>query len=829
MNNWFNKNGIHLAILAAFVVISFIYFSPVLQGKAPAQNDVLQSQAMQKEIMEYKAKDGKAPLWTNQMFGGMPAYQIWAQYAYNGATYGIAFITKTFPNPIGTVLLLLFGAYFLFIVMKVNPWLAAAGAVAFTFTMYNFVLIASGHSSKALAIGFFAPIIAGIILTLRGRYWYGASLTALFLALEIRTNHVQMTYYLFLAILVFICVEIYQAYRNKTLPALGKSIAFLALSCIVAIMINASLLWSTAEYANETNRGKSNLTSTSVEKDAGMPKDYAYQWSQGIGESFSFLIPDLYGGATGSEQLLKPESHMFKAVSELTGGDPNQTGQAIQSLGQQYNMQQYWGEKPFTQGGYYFGAIVCFLFVFGLFIVRSHLKWWILITTVLFVLLSFGRHFTLVSDLFFNYFPLYNKFRAVESILAVVGLMVPMLAFLAIKEAQEGGIDQKVLVKKLTWSAGITGGFALIVGVVPTLFFSFKTENHAQIVQALTQTLENNASMAQKIANAMVEDRIAIARVDAIRSFLFIAVAFGIVWAFITKKMSANLAFGILAFAVLIDMWQVDKRYLNNKNFESKTALDNYFQPRDVDTFIMADKDPNFRVYDQSINTFANASTSNFHKTIGGYHAAKLKRYDELISNQFAKSVNMDVLDMLNTKYIITQDQSNGSYKMQRNSTALGNAWIVKGVQFAKNADEEMKAISSFDPKNEVIVDQQYKNMIDTTRLGADPTAFIKMEKYHPDHIEYSYSAPRDVIAVFSEIYYDKGWNMYVDGKKKDYFRADYVLRAAQLEAGNHKVEFKFEPTSYYMGENISLAGSVLLLGFLGFAFYTETKKKKAA
>eukprot|EP00744_Colponema_vietnamica_P028156 GILI01042635.1.p1 GENE.GILI01042635.1~~GILI01042635.1.p1 ORF type:complete len:306 (+),score=-8.17 GILI01042635.1:44-919(+) len=291
--------------------------------------------------------------------------------------------------------------------------------------------------------------------------------------------------------------------------------------------------------------------------------------------------------------------------------------------------------------------------------------------------------------------------------------------------------------------------------------------------------------------------------------------------------MNMQLAFGLLALAVLIDMWQVDRRYLNNKNFESKSTLANYFQPRDVDTFIMADKDPNFRVYDQSINTFQEASTSTFHKTIGGYHAAKLKRFDELIQNQFNQSVNQDVLDMLNAKYFILRDPQNGSYKMQRNATALGNAWLVKGVQFVQNADQEMKAINSFDPKNEAIVDEQYKNLIDTTRLGADPSAFIKMENYHPDHIEYSYSAPRDVIAVFSEIYYDKGWNMYIDGVKKPYFRADYVLRAAQLEAGNHKVEFKFEPQSYYLGEKISLAGSILLLAFLGLGFYTENKKKK--
>ena len=832
MNNWFNKNGIHLAIIAAFVVICFVYFSPVLQGKAPAQSDVIQSKAMQKEIMEYKAKDGKGPLWTNQMFGGMPAYQIWVQYAYNGATYGIALITKALPNPVGTVLLLLVGAYFLFITLKVNPWLAAAGAIAFAFTTYNFVLIATGHSNKALAIGFFAPIIAGILMTLRGRYLLGASLTALFLALEIRANHVQMTYYLFLSLLILVGIELYQAYKNKTLPAFGKAVGFLTGAVVIAVMINASLLWTTSEYAAETNRGKSNLTTgeaASKEK-AGMTKDYAYAWSQGVGESFTFLIPNLYGGATGIDELVKPESHLYKAVSaDFAGGDPGQTTQIIQQLAQGFNMQEYWGEKPGTSGGYYFGAIVCFLYIFGLFIVRTRLKWWILATTVLFMLLSFGKNFPLISDLFYDYFPLYNKFRAVESILAVVGLMVPILAFLALKEAQEGKLEQKELVKKLTWSAGITGGFALIVAIAPTLFFSFKTSNHAEIVQALTQALQNNAGAAQKLTNALVEDRAAIARADAFRAFLFILIGYAIVWAFLKKKLNTQLAFGLLAFAVLIDMWQVDRKYLNSKNFESKSTLANYFQPRDVDTFIASDKDPNFRVYDQSINTFSDASTSNFHKTVGGYHAAKLKRYDELIQNQFSKSVNQDVLDMLNTRYFITQDPQNGSYKMSRNATALGNAWIVKSVQFVKNSDEEMKAINSFDPKQEAIVDEQYKKLLDTTRLGADPSAFIKMEKYHPDHLEYSYSAPRDVIAVFSEIYYDKGWNMYIDGEQKPYFRADYVLRAAQLPAGNHKVEFKFEPKSYYTGEKISLAGTVLLILCLGFAGYSEAKKKKAA
>ncbi|RYG21426.1 MAG: hypothetical protein EOO07_02675, partial [Chitinophagaceae bacterium] len=361
MNNWFKQNGTHLAIIAFFVVICFVYFSPVLQGKRPAQSDVLMSKAMQKEIMEYKEKDGKGPLWTNQMFGGMPAYQIWVQYSYNVATYGIAVITKAFPNPVGTVLLLLMGAYFLFIVLKVNPWLAAAGAIAFAFTTYNFVLIATGHSNKALAIGFFAPILAGIILTLRGKYILGASLTALFLALEIRANHIQMTYYLFLAILIYIGIELYQAYKNKTLPALGKAVGFLAVAVLLSVMVNASLLWTTSEYAKETNRGESNLTNAAG-KTEGMSKDYAYAWSQGVGESFTFMISDLYGAS--HERKLDEKSEVFKTIQGI-GATPEQ------AMGLTQQLPIYWGEKSYTSGGYYFGAIVCFLFVFGLFIVRS--------------------------------------------------------------------------------------------------------------------------------------------------------------------------------------------------------------------------------------------------------------------------------------------------------------------------------------------------------------------------------------------------------------------------------------------------------------------------
>ncbi len=819
MNNWLKRNGIHLAICAFFVILCFVYFSPVLQGKAPAQGDVLQAKAMQKEIMDYKAKDGKGPLWTNQMFGGMPAYQIWVQYPLNLTTYGISIIKDILPDPVGTVLVYLLGAYLLFCVMKINPWLAAAGAIAFAFTSYNFIIIAAGHSNKALAIGLFAPILAGIILTFRGKYLMGASLTALFLALNLRANHVQMTYYFLLALLIYVGIEIYHAVKANKTKELTKVLSYLGLAIVLSVMVNASNLWTTYEYGKETIRGKSNLTADSYEPDNGLPKDYAYQWSQGVGESLTFLIPDLYGG--GNERL-DANSNVAKELVKV-GATPEQAAGFAQQL------PVYWGEKPFTAGPYYFGAIICMLFIFGLFIVKSRMKWWILSTTILFLLLSFGKNFPFISDLFFDYVPLYNKFRAVESILAVIGLLFPILALLAVKEAQEGQYDKAYLLKKLYWSAGITGGFALIVAVIPTLFFSFKTSSHQQFLDALAQNFGNDRNIALAIGNALVEDRAGFARADAMRTLLFLVIGFGLIWALITDKMKKEAVFGILAFVTLIDMWQVDKRYLNNTNFVSKASLNNHYQPRDVDTFIMADKDPDYRVYDASIPTFTNADASYFHKTVGGAHSARLKRIQELIDHQFTKSVNQDVLDMLNTKYIITQDRQTGAYKMQRNATAAGNAWFVDRVQFVKNADEEMKAVSSFDPKKEAIVDVAFKDKLDTVRAGVPGnSAMIKLDSYHPDHMVYSYSAPRDVVAVFSEVYYDKGWKMLVDGIEKPYFRADYILRAAQLPAGNHKVEFIFHPTSYYLGEKISLAGSLILLAGLGFAFYTDQKKKKA-
>jgi len=817
MNNWFKRNGIHFAIIAIFFGICFFYLTPSFQGKTFAQNDVTRAQSTQKEIMDYRAKDTTI-LWTNQVLGGMPTFQLWASYPYNVTTEIFRYVKAVFPDPVAILLILMCGAYFLFCVLKLNPWLAAAGAVAVAFSSYNIIYMVAGHTNQAYAIAFFAPIIAGILLTLRGNYLTGASLTALFLALEIRSNHIQMTYYLLIAIIILVIVELFNAVKTKTTASFLKSLAYLAAATVLALAVNASILWSTYEYGKESIRGQSNLTQHTTEPSNGVTKDYAYEFSEGVGEVFTILVPNVYGG--GGLTPLIDDSHITKALTD-NGVAPDQAQQFAQQMSSTY----YWGEKTFTEGPWYFGAAICLLFVFGLIIVKDRIKWWLLGTVVLAILLSFGRNWPLVSDLFFNYFPLYNKFRAVESILVIASLCFPILAFLAIKEVINAK-DKAPLFKKLLLAFYIVGGLTLIICLVPGLFFSFKSSNHQAIVDQLTQAFRGNSGAASSVANALVQDRESLARSDAFRSLLFIVIAFGLLWAFIKQKINVTVLSVAFLLITLIDMWQVDKRYLNENSYRDAQEMGPP-QPRQVDQFVLRDQDPDFRVIDLSQDLLKDGYSPFFYKSIGGYSAARLKRYDELIQTQFAKSVNHDVLDMLNTKYIISQDPKTQQVAMQRNNTACGNVWFVKSIKYADNADQEMQAITTFDPKNVAIVDKQYRGLIDEKHLAIDTSATITLTHYNPDHMVYQSGSTTSQIAVFSEIYYNKGWKMLIDGKEQPYFRADYVLRAAQIPVGNHKIEFIFHPASYYTGEGISLVASILLVLGLGGAGYAESKKKK--
>ena len=825
MNNWFKKNGVHLAVVGVFLAVCFFYFTPAFQGKTLGQSDVIGAQSTQKEINDYRAKDTTI-LWTNQIFGGMPAFQIWAHYPDNIATHLVSALKATFPNPIDTVLIFLLGTYFLFCVLKLNPWLAAAGAIAFTFSSYNIILLVAGHSNQAFAIAFFAPILASIILTLRGKYWLGGSLTALFLAMEIRANHVQMTYYLLFAILILLGIELFHAIKTKTTFTYFKSVVYLAAATLIALCINASLLWSTYEYGKDSTRGKSNLTQHTTEPSDGLDKDYAYQYSQGVAESFTFLVPNASGGGSGTESF-DQNSETVK-VFTAKGATEEQAISAAQQISGIPGLSLYWGfKRPSTYGPFYFGAVICFLFIFGLMAVKSRLKWWILGTVVLTMLLSFGGSFPYVSDIFFKYFPLYNKFRAVESILAVTGLCFPILAILAINESITS-TDKAAIFKKLKIAFYITGGLTLVLIVMPTILLSFKPSDQTTGIATLAQAMKGDNATANSVASALVKDRTNLEQADAIRSFIFILIAFGILWAFLKQKINVTVLSVAFLAVILIDLWQVDKRYLREDNF---TVRDDNTQPkpREVDTFIQRDTDPDFRVVDLNQNPRYDVTTPFFHKSLWGYSAARMKRIEELFENQFSKSLNQDVLDMMNVKYIISQNPQSQNLEMKRNETACGHAWFVKSVKLVKNADEEMQAITAFAPKDAAIVDERYKGLLDEKSSGFDPNGTIKLVKYSPDDMVYESGSTSSSIAVFSEIYYDKGWKMYVDGKEQPYFRADYLLRAAQLPVGNHKVEFIFHPASYYTGETISLAGSILLILVLGGAVYSGIRKKPDA
>ncbi|MFC6103919.1 YfhO family protein [Olivibacter domesticus] len=814
MKNWFNRNATHLAIIGIFIAICLIYFSPAWQGKVLIQSDVTQAQAMQKEIMDFKQEDGKGPLWTNSMFSGMPSYQIWVSYPKNIGTHIMAGLKGALPYPMDVVLLYLLGAYLLFNVLRVKPWLAAVGAVAFAFTSYNFIYIEAGHANKAYAIALFAPVLAGILLTLRRKYLLGAGILALSLALEIRVNHIQVTYYLFIALLILIGIELYHAIKEKKVQDFIKAIAYMAVASIIALAVNAGLLWTTYEYSKESIRGKSNIASeTKGSEQQGVSKEYAYQWSQGVGESITFLIPDAYGGGTYNK--LDGNSNTAKVFSNK--------GYSIDQVPSNL-FQMYWGGKPFTSGPWYFGAVVIFLLVLGLFVVKNRLKWWILSATLLSVMLSWGKNFTFISNIFFDYFPLYNKFRAVESTLVVASFLIPILAILAIDEIIKNGKTIEKLDKKIIYSTAIVGGISFIVWALPDLFFNFQAPNHSEWVQYLSQQLQDN-SFGQALGNALVQDRIGLARGDAFRSLIFVLLTAGVVWLLAKNKMKATTATIVLGVLVIVDLWGVDRRYLNKDSFVEKSQAEQiFFKPREVDNLILMDKEKDYRVLDLTVDPFANANPSYFHKNIGGYHAAKLMRYNELIERQFSKSINEDVLDMLNTRYLITNNKEGTSQSIRRRDRAAGNAWFVDKVTYVKSNEEEMNAIDSFDPKKEAFIHQEFKSKIDEKRLGRPGNSSIELTSYKPDHLIYEYSAPNDVMGVFSEVWYDKGWKAFVDGNEIPILRANYVLRAAQLPRGNHKVEFKFEPQSYYMGENISLIASIILVLALGFAIWRERK-----
>jgi len=785
----FKKISTHLIVIIIFIGISFTYFSPLLQGRLLEMADINHYKGVSKEVTDFRKATGEEALWTNSMFSGMPAYQISFSSNNNLIQYVAKILSLGIPRPANLLFLYLLGFYLLLLSLKVDYRLSAVGAIAFSFSSYFFIIIMAGHMTKAHAIAYLPMVVAAVLYTYRGKMLLGGVLTSLAVALELYANHLQITYYLVLMLILIGLVQFIKDFKANNLTDFSKRSGVLILAALLASATAVTRLSTTMEYGADSTRGKSELTNNLDNKTSGLDKDYATSWSYGVAETFTLLIPNFYGGASQGE--LTTDSETYQAIKRA----PN-AKQLIKQL------PLYWGTQPFTSGPTYAGSIVIFLFIFGLLFVKSEMRVWILLATIMSIMLAWGKNFMPLTDLFLDYFPGYNKFRAVSMILIIVEFTLPLLGFVALNKFLTTDSDNKK--KPLQLAFYIVGSLTLVFALMPTLFFDFVGGQDASLAK-------NGWPI-----DALQSDRAGLLSADAWRSFTFITLTFATMWMFLKNKISSKYVILIVGVLVLADMWTVNKRYLNDDNFARKSKVQVPYQATAADQQILRDTDPNFRVFNQSVSTFNDASTSYFHKSIGGYHGAKLKRYQELIENHIAKG-NMAVLNMLNTKYFITPKG-----QAQQNPGAMGNAWFVNEINIVANADAEITALDGFNPANSAIVDTRFSEQI---IVGLDNTgASISLTEYKPNYLKYNSTTSKDGVAIFSEIFYDKGWNAYVNGELKPYFRANYVLRGMKIPAGNHVVEFKFEPAVYHVSERIALASSVILLLLLSFVSIKELK-----
>ena len=814
----------HLVALLLFIVIAFAYFLPVIEGKELVAHDTDSWRSMAQETIEYNKSHDDVTLWTNSMFGGMPNYQISMVQPNNVLQY-VEKVILSFPRPVSNVFLYLICFYILLLSFGLKPWQAIAGAIGFTFASYNFIVIAAGHNSKAITIAYVAPLIGAVFLAFREKRFLGAVLTAFFLSLAIRANHIQILYYTLIILFFFAIVEFIFSIREKKFPDFLKSAGVLIIAAIIAVGMNATSLLTTYEYSHYTMRGKSNgLTADTQSSQHGLNKEYITQWSYGVDETLTLLIPDFMGGASTGKLSMKSET----AGHLKNLGVPD--GQIKQIVTQ---LPLYRGTQPGTSGPVYLGAIVIFLFVLSFFVVDKKLKWWLVPMIILTMMLSWGKNFMPLTDFFIDYVPMYNKFRAVSMTLFATGFGIALLAFMAMKEVYEGNISKEKLTKSITVSALITGGVCLVFALVPSLAGSFVSPQDAQF--------QGDYAF---LKDTLPPDRQSLLRSDAFRSLVFIILGAFVLWSFVKGFLKKNVSIALLAFFILIDLFPVAKRYLNDDNFESKRPTQ-LVQKTPADEAILQDKSQ-FRILDATVDIFNDATPSYFHKNIGGYHAAKLRRYQELINMQLtgeigklfgafgsattAESItpvfdSLRVMNMLNMKYVIYNKQAPPLVNPYHN----GNAWFVNNIRIAQDANEEMKLLGEIDTRHELVIDKSLASAL-PSKVTPDSTAKISLKSYAPNHLIYSVDTKTDQVAVFSEIYYDKGWKATIDGKEVPYTRVNYLLRAMPLKAGSYDVEFRFAPGSYSTGNLLALISSVLLIiGLATYLFLFFRKKKSGA
>lgn len=829
-----------LIAILAFVLLSFAYFFPAdIENRILFQHDTAAGAGAGQEVKEYYEQTGERSRWTNSLFGGMPMYQIAPSY---DSTKSLQWVQKAYqlflPDYVCLTFMLMLGFYILLRVFGIPVWLAGLGGIMWAFSSYFFILISAGHIWKFITLAYVPPTIAGIVLAYRGKLLWGGILTALFAALQITSNHVQMSYYFFFVILFFVGAYFEKAWRTKTLPQFFKASAVLIVAALVGIAANVSNLYHTYAYSKETMRGKSELVQTgdaAKQTSSGLDRDYITQWSYGIDETLTLLVPNFKGGASAA--LSQSETAMSKAnpmYSSLYG-----------------SLTQYFGTQPMTSGPVYVGAFVLFLFVLGCFIVKGPLKWALIGATFFSIVLSWGKNFMPLTDFFIDYVPLYNKFRAVSSILVIAEFTIPLLAIFALKRLLEEPEILKQEKKPLGISLLLTAGIALLLAIAPgSIGSGYVPAQEAQMLQnAVNQQMIPANELSDILAN-LGEMRAELVSSDALRSFIIIGIGCSLLWLYASGKLRSSLTIAGITILCLADMWGVNKRYLNDAQFVPHSIRTETFTKTNTDELILQDTSLDYRVLNFATSTFDDNNTSYWHKSVGGYHPAKLRRYQEMIEHHISPEMQaaykaiataggeMDsvdankfrILNMLNTKYFIFPAGQQRQTVPILNPHAYGNAWFVNKVQYVNNANEEIDALDSIIPTETAVVDARFKDVLKgTTESYKDSLSSIRLTSYTPNRLTYETNNAQDGIAVFSEIYYPDGWHVTIDGQPAELARADYILRTMYVPAGQHTIEMRFDPTSLHVTEGIAYGAlALLVIGIIVAVLIAKRKYVKA-
>lgn len=802
MNSSFKTYLPHLAAVVLFVVVSLLYFYPVLQGKHIFQSDIVQYTGMAKERDTYRTQEKVESYWTNSAFGGMPTYQLGAQYDHYYIKQ-LDRVIRFLPRPADYLFLYFIGFYVLMYVLKRDHKLAILGALAFGFSTYLIIIIGVGHNAKVHAIGYMPLVLAGLFLIFKRKYLPGFILSTLAMGLEIAANHYQMTYYLLLLILVIGLVYGAEALRKKIFSQYVKSVAILAAAYLLGIGLNATPLLATQEYAQESTRGKSNITinpdGSSREKD-GLSKEYITEYSYGIAETFNLFIPRFMGG--GSSENVGEDSAMNELFARM-GIPASDRKQIVQA------MPTYWGDQPIVAAPAYIGAVVIFLAFLGVFLLRGKHRSWLLIGSILALLLSWGKNFSLLTNLFIDYFPLYDKFRAVSSIQVIIELCLPILAVFGLYKIFSDQVLATDKKRALLYTGAILGGLCLFFLLVGKSLFNFSGANDGFYIQ----------EYGLEFINALKEDRMSFFVKDNLRSLVFVLLTFGMIWFYFKQKLSKNAVVIGVGILILADLLPVDKRYVNAENFVTKNQVQNPFTKNLADQEILKDTG-HYRVYDLTTDPFNSGRASFFHKALGGYHAAKPARIQDLY-DFYLKKGDMEIFNMLNVKYILFTDEENRPV-VSLNDTANGNAWFVSEIKTLSSEEEVIVELGKTDTKTTALV---HTSLRAPASYVVDSTAVVKLIDEKPDYLYYETENNQDGLVVFSEIYYPWGWNAYLDGQLVPHFRVNYTLRAMEVPQGYHKIEFRFEPQVVEQGKTLSLATTALFLILVGVGLYRSRKK----